>query len=76
MKNKILQNYIKCVKIQEESYYVANSKGELKMEDEDKINFEEYGIEFSKKEFANLSKEELKECKKIVEKIKKVLEES
>lgn len=39
------------------------------MEDKDKIKFEEYGIEFDKNEFDNMSKEDLKECDEILKKI-------
>ena len=41
---------------------------------EEKIDFEEYNIEFSEKDFENLSNEELKECKKIIKEMKKELE--
>lgn len=40
-----------------------------------KIEFKEYGIEIDEKDFENLSNEELKECKEIIEDIKKLLEE-
>lgn len=36
---------------------------------EDKIDFEEYGIKFDKKEFKNMSKEDLKECEELLNKI-------
>ncbi len=45
------------------------------MEDKDKVRFEEYDIEFNEKDFDNLSDKELKECKKLIEDIKKNLEE-
>lgn len=40
-----------------------------------KIKFKEYDIEFDEEDFENLSNEELKECKEIIEDIKKLLEE-
>lgn len=39
-----------------------------------KIKFKEYDIEFDEEDFENLSNEELKECKEIIEDIKKLLE--
>lgn len=45
------------------------------METEDKIRFEEYDIEFSEDDFENLSDEELEECKKIIEDIKRQLDQ-
>jgi len=42
---------------------------------EDKIKFEEYDIEFDKKEFENMSDEELEKCGEIIRDIKKLLEE-
>lgn len=43
------------------------------MIEKDKVKFEEFGIEFDEKEFDNLSNDELKKCKKIVEEIKQEL---
>lgn len=40
-----------------------------------KIKFKEYDIEFDEEDFENLSNEELKECKEIIEDIKKLLKE-
>lgn len=45
------------------------------MEKKDKVRFEEYDVEFNEKEFDNMSEEELEACKKIIEEIKKDLEE-
>ena len=45
------------------------------MEGKNKVNFEEYDIDFDEKEFDNLSNEELEECKEIIEDIKKKLDE-
>ena len=44
------------------------------MEEKDKVRFEDYDIEFSEEELENMSDEELKECKKIIEDIKNQLE--
>ena len=44
------------------------------MEEKDKIDFEEYDIEFSEEDFENLSNEELKECKRIIKEMKEELE--
>lgn len=41
------------------------------MEDENKVVFEEYDIEFNKEDFDNLSSEELKQCKEIIKEIEK-----
>ena len=49
-------------------------EGGFYMEEKDKVRFEEYGIEFNEKEFDNISNEELEECKKTIDKIKKILE--
>lgn len=43
------------------------------MEEKRKIEFEDYDIEFSEDEFDNMSVEELKECKKMIEKMKEDL---
>lgn len=45
------------------------------MEEKNKVRFEEYGIEFKEDELEDLSNEELKKCKKIIEEMKKKLEE-
>jgi len=44
------------------------------MEDKEKVKFEEYDLEFSEEDLDNLSEDELKECKKIIQDIKKKLE--
>jgi len=44
------------------------------MKDGEEINFEEYDIKFTEKEFEKLSKEELDECKELIAKIKKILD--
>lgn len=41
------------------------------MDNESKVEFEEYGIRFENKDFENLSNDELKECKKIIKEIEK-----
>lgn len=43
------------------------------MEEKRKIEFEDYDIEFSEDEFDNMSVEELKECKNMIEKMKEDL---
>ena len=45
------------------------------MDEKNKVRFEEYGIEFKEDDFEDLSNEELKKCKKIIEDIKKSIEE-
>lgn len=45
------------------------------MSKKEEVKFEEYDIEFNEHDFDNLQNEELKECKKIIEDIKKKLEE-
>lgn len=45
------------------------------MEQKNKIRFEEYEIEFREDELEELSNEELKKCKKIIEEIKNNIEE-
>lgn len=45
------------------------------MSKKDKVEFEEYNIEFNEHDFDNLQDEELKECKKIIEDIKNKLED-
>lgn len=43
--------------------------------DEKKIKFEQYGIEFDENEFDNMDEKELRECKKILDEIEKMVEE-
>lgn len=43
------------------------------MEEKRKIKFEDYDIEFSEEDFDNMSIEELKECKKMIEEMKEEL---
>lgn len=45
------------------------------MSKKDKVIFEEYDIEFNEHDFDDLQNEELEECKKIIEDIKKKIEE-
>lgn len=45
------------------------------MEEKDEVKFEEYDIEFSEEELENMSSEELKECKEIIDAINRDLEE-
>lgn len=43
------------------------------MEEKRKIKFEDYDIEFSEDDFDDMSIEELKECKKMIEEMKEEL---
>lgn len=43
------------------------------MEEKHKIEFEDYDIEFSEDDFDDMSIEELKECKKLIEEMKEEL---
>lgn len=53
---------------------MSTNKGGLIMS-EDKVKFEEYGLEFGDSDFENMSVEEMQECKDIISDIKKLLEE-
>lgn len=44
------------------------------MEERDKIKFEQYGIEFDKEEFENMSKEELTGCNEILKEIEQLVD--
>lgn len=52
---------------------VVKNKGGSFM-DSKKIKFEEYGIEFDKNEFDNMSKKDLEECDEILKKIERLVE--
>ena len=43
------------------------------MEEKRKIKFEDYDIEFSEEDFDDMSIEELKECKRMIEEMKEEL---
>lgn len=44
------------------------------MEKKEKIEFNKYGIEFDKKEFDNMNKEDLIECDKILKEIEQLVD--
>lgn len=44
------------------------------MEKREKIEFDRYGIEFDKKEFDNMNKQDLIECDKILKEIEQLVD--
>ncbi len=44
------------------------------MDEKKKIKFEQYGIEFDKDEFENMSKEDLMECDEILKEIEQLVD--
>ena len=71
--------YIKLTKVKKNGkiYYMMvkyKRKGKIIMDEKEKIDFEEYDIEFTEDEFDDLSTEDLKEVKKRIQEIKDQLD--